>query len=103
MYPTFGLFPLASRARLWCLAALLFANNGYGQSGAGRVSDLESDTDRWLELQSQIAEAENDWTTEKLLLEGSIQILEAEQATLSSGIESNEEASKVYIAHGVFI
>ncbi|MDQ8184794.1 DUF3450 family protein [Pelagicoccus sp. SDUM812002] len=95
----FGLTLRTARTRVLYIVAILFVWEGFGQTDASRISAIESDTDRWIELQSQIAKSKNDWQSERKLLEGSIQILEAEQLTLTRGIESNEEASKIYTAN----
>lgn len=76
-----------------------FGSVALGQTAAGKISKIESDTDRWIELQSKIAQSKNSWKNERLLLESSIEILEAEEATLQQGIASNEQASTVYIAN----
>lgn len=94
-----GLFTAFSRCRAALLVALVFVGYGFGQTDAGRISAIESDTDRWIELQSQIAKSKNDWKNERLLLGSSIEILEAEQATLIESIASNEQASGVYVAN----
>lgn len=99
MSPDLGLLVRSSRKHLLCMATFLFGCTGFCQTDWGEISAIESDTDRWLGLQSQIAKAKNDWKSERLLLEGSIGILESEQATLLSSIDSNEEASQVYTAN----
>lgn len=94
-----GLLIRALRAIALSVAALLCGASGVAQSEAGKISSIEANTDRWIELQSRIAESKNSWKNDRLLLESSIGILEAEQATLQQGIAANEKASQVYIAN----
>lgn len=90
-------FPAVSTLfRVTIPLAITLVTHAVGQSSASKVADIESDTDRWIELQSQIAESKNEWKSERALLESSIEILKAEQSTLEQGIESNKQASEVY-------
>ncbi|MDQ8181240.1 DUF3450 family protein [Pelagicoccus sp. SDUM812005] len=86
----------AFRPRGLFLAALFCIGSGWCQSDSGGIAVIESDTDRWIELQSQIARSKNEWKSERALLESSIEILEAERKTLEQAIESNATASEVY-------
>lgn len=74
----------------------LFAAPDSPDDGFARA---EADTDRWIQLESQIASARTDWTTEKALLASNIKLLETEQATLQRAIESNRKASEVYVSN----
>lgn len=76
------------------LASLAFAN-----LPPGSVSQVEQDTDRWIELQSKIAKSRADWRSEKILLESTIKLLETEESTLKSNLEANEKASQVYVGN----
>lgn len=65
----------------------------------GSVSKVEEDTDRWIELQSQIAKTRAEWKSERALLESTIKLLETEESTLKANLEANEKASEVYVGN----
>lgn len=83
-------------ARIALAASLFLQAMAVGQTGSVNIQSVESDTDRWIQLQSKISQAQSAWKSEKALLEGSIALLETEQSTLTSNLESNREASKVF-------
>ena len=65
----------------------------------GSVSQVEQDTDRWIELQSQIAQVRADWKSERTLLQSTIKLLETEKSTLQANLEANQKASDVYVGN----
>lgn len=69
------------------------------QDGAASIGSLETDTDRWIQLQSQIAKARSEWKSESALLENTIALLETEQAALRQNLESNKKASELLVAN----
>ncbi|MDQ8198726.1 DUF3450 family protein [Pelagicoccus enzymogenes] len=87
------------RFSLGGIALVWGAGVSFGQSSASGVGQLESQTDRWISLQSKIAKVEADWKSEKAMLESSIKLLEAEQATLQENLKANKAASDVFVAN----
>lgn len=63
------------------------------------LGQVQEDTDRWIELQTQIARTQAEWKSEKALLDSTIKLLEAEEGTLKSSIDANEKASEVYLGN----
>ena len=76
--------------------AVLFATLAFAKLPSDFVDQVQEDTDRWIQLQAQIAKTQGEWKSEKGLLESTIKLLETENATLRASLEANEKASEVY-------
>ena len=63
------------------------------------VEKIEADTDRWIEIQSQIAKEKNQWKTDKELLQGSIKVLTTRNEALKQNLESNQTASGLFTSN----
>ncbi|MBK1879915.1 DUF3450 family protein [Pelagicoccus mobilis] len=71
----------------------------YANLPSDSVSKVEQDTDRWIELQSQISKARAEWRSEQTLLQSTIKLLETEESTLKGNLEANQKASDVYVGN----
>lgn len=80
-------------------ATLFLPTTAAGQTASASIKSVESDTDRWIQLQSKLSQAQSAWKSEKALLEGSIALLETEQSTLTTNLDSNRQASQVFEAN----
>ena len=82
---------------LWCLAACL------GSAAASQANEtidkIEADTDRWIEIQSQLAKEKSLWKTDKELLQGSIEVLTTRNDALQQNLESNQTASGLFTSN----
>ncbi len=81
-------------ASLGCLLISMMV--GFALSAFANVDAIESDAEKWIELQTRIAEENAKWKAEKELLESSILVLTTEQNSLKESLESNKIASDLY-------
>ncbi len=81
-------------ASLFCLLIPILV--GFALRAHADVDSIESDAEKWIELQTRIAEENAKWKIEKELLESSILVLTTEQESLKESLESNKVASDLY-------
>jgi len=92
--------PGALRRFFSALAAVAFSVASLplaGQTNADLIDEIESDTDRWIELQSALSKESARWESEKELLENSIRVLNTEKEVIEGSLESNRLASELYL------
>ncbi|MEM9157750.1 MAG: DUF3450 family protein [Verrucomicrobiota bacterium] len=88
-----------SLTRLSMLPLLIIAAISTIRAQDDQITRIEQDTDRWIEIQSNIASEKNNWKTDKELLEGSIKVLATRKSALEQMLDSNKTASGVFTSN----
>ena len=93
---------LLTSGLLGLICSIANGAEGGPRAGTGRLlTDVQNNTDQWIELERRIADEQNQWETDREILSSRLAALQEEQASLRQNIESFAVANQLFDANRV--